>query len=89
MVKIKFLGRFREISQAKEINIKYSGTIEELLVFLTEKYGSEFKSALFSDDGELKDYMKILINGEDPSSLKSQELSDDDEVVLFQTIAGG
>lgn len=89
MVKIKFLGRFREITKEKEINIEYTGTIDKLLVFLSQKYDSEFKSALFTENGELKDYLKILINGEDPKKLENQKISDDDEVILLQTIAGG
>lgn len=89
MVKIKFLGRFREITQIKEIDIDYSGTVDEILKFITHEYGPEFKEALFDDNGELKDYMKIMVNGEDPDSMENQKLSPEDEVVLFQTIAGG
>lgn len=89
MVKIKFLGRFREITKEKEINMDYKGTIDELLIVLTRKYDSEFKSALLTENDELKDYMKILINGEDPQKLENQEISGDDEIVIFQTIAGG
>ncbi len=89
MVKIKFLGRFREITQIKEIDIDYSGTVDEILKFITQEYGPEFKEALFDDNGELKDYMKILVNGEDPDSMENQKISPEDEVVLFQTIAGG
>lgn len=89
MVKIKFLGRFREITKEKEINIEYTGNINKLLVFLSQKYDSEFNSALFTENGELKDYLKILINGEDPNKIENQQISDDDEVILLQTIAGG
>lgn len=89
MVKIKFLGRFREITKDKEINMDYKGTLDDLLLVLTRKYDSEFKSALFTENQELKDYMKILINGEDPQTLKNKEISGDDEIVIFQTIAGG
>ena len=91
MVEIKFLARFRDITGERSINIEHNGNIADLIDILTEKYGNEFKDALFDKKGELRDYMKILVNGEDAQSgggLKS-EVKDDDEVVIFQTIAGG
>ncbi|MCK9150679.1 MoaD/ThiS family protein [Methanobacterium alcaliphilum] len=89
MVKIKFLGKFREITGEKEIEINHEGTLDELLVILTERYSSEFAESLFNEDGEIKDYMKLLINGEDPNSLGEYLMHEKDELVIFQTIAGG
>ncbi|MBI5680203.1 MAG: MoaD/ThiS family protein [Methanobacterium sp.] len=91
MVKIKFLARFRDITGERSINIDHNGNITDLINILTQKYGNEFKDALFDKNGELRDYMKILVNGEDAQSGGSLEsmLNDSDEVVIFQTIAGG
>ena len=91
MVEVKFLARFRDITGKRSVNIKHNGNIAGLIDILTDEYGNEFKDALFDKKGELRDYMKILVNGEDIQSsggLESQ-IKDNDEIVIFQTIAGG
>ena len=91
MVEVKFLARFRDITGERSVNIEYNGNILDLMDILTEKYGNEFKDALFDKEGNIRDYMKILVNGDDVGAsggLKA-EVGDGDEVVIFQTIAGG
>lgn len=91
MVEVKFLARFRDITGERSVNIEYTGNISDLMNILTEKYGNEFKDALFDKEGNIRDYMKILVNGDDAgaSGGLEAEIGDDDEVVIFQTIAGG
>jgi molybdopterin synthase sulfur carrier subunit len=91
MVKIKFLARFKDITGEKELKIDYNGEISGLIEKLTEKYDDGFKDALFNENGELREYMKILINGEDLRSINGLKtiINEDDEIVIFQTIAGG
>jgi molybdopterin synthase sulfur carrier subunit len=91
MVEIKFLARFRDIAGERSVNIEYNGNISDLMDILTEKYGNEFKDALFDREGNIRDYMKILVNGEDVgvNGGLETEVGDEDEVVIFQTIAGG
>jgi len=89
MVEIKFLARFRDIVGKKSVNIEHNGNIGELIDILTEKYGNEFKDALFDKNRELRDYIKILINGKDAGRGLESEVKDGDEIVIFQTIAGG
>lgn len=91
MVEMKFLARFRDITKERSVNIEYTGNVDNLINILTQKYGNEFKDALFDKEGNLRDYMKILVNGEDLGTIGGikAEIKDDDEVVFFQTIAGG
>jgi molybdopterin synthase sulfur carrier subunit len=90
MVNIKFLARFKEIAGEKILELDYTGDLSGLIDLLVNKYGNAFKEALLNKDGEFKDYVKILINGEDVYSLKSEDtIQQDDEIVIFQTIAGG
>ncbi|MGZ7119023.1 MAG: MoaD/ThiS family protein [Methanobacterium sp.] len=91
MVELKFLSRFRDITGEKSLNIDYSGNLGILIDILTEKYGNEFKDALFDNNGDLRDYMKVLVNGEDLQAIGGLdgEVKDNDEIVIFQTIAGG
>lgn len=91
MVNIKFLARFRDITGERSVNIEYKGSIAGLMNTLTEKYGNEFKDALFDREGKLRDYMKIIVNGEDAESNGglNSNIGGTDKVVIFQTIAGG
>lgn len=91
MVEVKFLARFRDITGERSLNIEHNGKIADLIDILTEKYGNEFKDALFDKEDHLRDYMKILLNGEDVGANGGleAEVGGDDEVVIFQTIAGG
>lgn len=91
MVNIKFLARFRDLTGEKSIDINYNGELTGLINELVTKYGAEFKKSLLSDEGVLRDYIKILINGADVYHMEGLEspIKDDDEIVIFQTIAGG
>lgn len=91
MIKIKFLGNFREITGEKEKEFEYSGNLAEFLEILTINYDPKFKETLFDKEGNIKDYMKILVNREDLKSenFESYSLKSNDEIVIFQTIAGG
>ena len=91
MVKIKFLARLKDITGEKEVNIEYNGEINGLIQLLTSKYDDELANLLFSKDGELREYIKILVNEEDIRNINGLEtpIKDTDEIVIFQTIAGG
>ncbi|MEW6009744.1 MoaD/ThiS family protein [Methanobacterium alkalithermotolerans] len=90
MTKIKFLGSIREITGEKEFNIDFKGNLGDILDILDERYG-KFKENILDDNGKIKDYIKILINGESPDSedFYAYSLKNSDEIVIFQTIAGG
>jgi len=91
MVKIKFLARIKDITGDKYLDIDYNGELTGLINLLVNKYGDTFKESLLNQDGQFRDYIKILINGEDVhqmDGLKSP-IKEDDEIVIFQTIAGG
>lgn len=89
MVKIKFLARFKEITGEKFIEIDYTGNLTGLIDLLVKNYGSTFKKALLNENGEFRDYIKILINGEDVDTVNLPEIGEKDEIIIFQTIAGG
>lgn len=91
MIEVKFLTRFRDITGKKSVNIKFNGNIVSLIDIIIEKYGNEFKDLLFDNNGDLRDYIKILVNGEDIQAIGGLDakVKDNDEIVIFQTIAGG
>jgi sulfur-carrier protein len=90
-IEVKFLTRFLEITNERKTLINNVKNISELFKVLSDKYGKEFNDLLKDNNGELRDYLKIMINGEDIRDIDGLDtsLKDGDQVVMFQTIAGG
>jgi sulfur-carrier protein len=91
MIEIKFLTRLIDITGTKNIQLEDITYINALIELLIEKYGKSFKEVLFDDKGNIRDYLKVMVNGEDIRELDGLNtvLNDGDQVVIFQTIAGG
>jgi molybdopterin synthase sulfur carrier subunit len=91
MIEIKFLTRFLEITGERKTQIDDVDNVSDLVDLLLQKYGAKFKDLLLDNNGNLRDYLKIMINGEDIRDLAELDtlLKDGDQVVMFQTIAGG
>ncbi|WP_223791008.1 MoaD/ThiS family protein [Methanobacterium spitsbergense] len=91
MIEIKFLTRFIDITGEKNIKIEDVPDIKTLVEFLCKKYDESFKEVLFDENGNLRDYLKVMINGEDIRDINGLDtpLKDGDQIVMFQTIAGG
>jgi molybdopterin synthase sulfur carrier subunit len=91
MIEIKFLTRFLEITGERNTQIDDVNNISDLVDVLYQKYGKEFKDLLMDAHGNLRDYLKIMINGEDIRDIEGLDtpLKDGDQIVMFQTIAGG
>ncbi len=92
MPEIKFLSNLAELTGESSIKIIYNGRISGLIDNLDIKFGGkDFKTTITDDQGQVKDFVKILVNGNDirgTGGLDSQ-IKDDDEIVIFQTLAGG
>ena len=90
-IDVKFLTRFLEITGERTTQIDDVNNVSELINVLLQKYGEKFKDLLLDTNGNLRDYLKVMINGEDIRDINGLEtpLKDGDQVVLFQTIAGG
>ena len=90
-IEIKFLTRFLEITGERTTQIDDVNNISDLIDVLIKKYGEEFKEILWDDKGNLRDYLKVMLNGEDVRDIDGLDtlLKDGDQVVMFQTIAGG
>ncbi len=90
-IQIKFLTRFLEITGERTTQIDDVNNISDLMEVLNQKYGKKFKDLLMDTNGNLRDYLKIMINGEDIRDIDGIDtpLKDGDQIVMFQTIAGG
>ena len=91
MISIKFLTRFIDITDEKNIQVNDIADIGALIDYLCQKYDKPFKDVLFDDKGDIRDYLKIMLNGEDIRDIDGFDtpLKDGDQIVIFQTIAGG
>jgi molybdopterin synthase sulfur carrier subunit len=90
-VEVKFLTRFIDITGEKTTKIEDTEDISQLIEALCEKYDETFRDVLLDEDGTVRDYLKVMVNGDDIRDLDGTEtkLNDGDEIVMFQTIAGG
>ena len=92
MADIKFLSSLAELTGEKSLIIKYNGELSGLIDHLDDKFdGKDFKETITDEKGQLKDFVKILVNGQDirgTGGLKTK-INDQDEIVIFQTLAGG
>lgn len=92
MPEIKFLSNLADLTGEASLKIEYNGEISGLIDDLDTKFeGKDFKTTITDDEGQIKDFVKILVNGNDirgTGGLDS-EIKDDDEIVIFQTLAGG
>ncbi len=91
MISIKFLTRFIDITDEKNIQVDNITNIGALIDYLCQKYDKPFKDVLFDEKGDIRDYLKIMLNGEDIRDINGFDtpLKDGDQIVMFQTIAGG
>jgi len=92
MPEIKFLSNLADLTGKKSLIIEYNGEISSLIDDLDTKLdGKDFKNTITNDKGQVKDFVKILVNGNDIRGTGglSSTVKNDDEIVIFQTLAGG
>ncbi len=90
MIEVKFLTRFIDITGERTIQIEDLADIKGLLEYLCQRYDA-IKDVLFDNNGDLRDYLKVMLNGEDIRNIDGLDttLKNGDQVAMFQTIAGG
>ncbi len=81
-----YLQPFTDNMERAEVN---GGTIDECLSHLVTRF-PDMKKMLFTQNGELFDYVSIYINGEDayPEEL-AKPIKDGDELYILYIIGGG
>ena len=91
-VKVLYYATFRQITGIKEedVEMKDGSKIRDLLFFLFQKYGEDFKSNVMENE-KIRSAVKILLNGRDIDFIKGldTELKPGDSVYFFPSIAGG
>ncbi|TDT51057.1 ubiquitin-like small modifier protein 1 [Fonticella tunisiensis] len=89
-MKVKFFAYLRDYTKAKEIELEYCSTVDELLHRLCDRYGDEIRRKLFNGS-ELSNEIIILINGRHIAHLEGRNtiLKEDDVISIFPVVAGG
>jgi len=88
IVNVRLFANLREIVGHPSLSIKAS-SMRQVLAMLQIEYPA-LRSAL-CDDGEVRSYITILVNGKDIRELEalSTSLTDGDEVAIFPPVSGG
>lgn len=92
MPEIKFLSNLADLTGESSLKIEFDGKVSGLIDNLDTKFeGKDFKTTITDDEGHIKDFVKILVNGNDIRGTGGLDsaIKDDDEIVIFQTLAGG
>ncbi|MEM1537969.1 MAG: ubiquitin-like small modifier protein 1 [Thermoproteota archaeon] len=89
-VKVKFYGVLAEAVQRKEADVEAS-SLHQLLNTLSIKCGSSFREKIYNEDGTLRRFVNIYVNGKNIRFLHgvNTKLSDGDEVLLIPAVSGG
>lgn len=65
--------------------------VSEVMEKLKEKFGERFQDTLYEQDGKIKNYYILLLNGRvvDLKNIKKSGLKEGDTLHIFPPIAGG
>jgi molybdopterin synthase sulfur carrier subunit len=88
LVSVRFFANLREIVGQPQLSVEAS-TIHELLTALRSEHPA--LQPLLCEDGEVRPYITILINGTNIREMEALAtiLSDGDEVAIFPPVSGG
>mgnify|MGYP002397250609 CR=1 FL=1 len=90
---IEYFLTFREQTGRKSevIEVEEGATVGNLLNRVADKYGEEFRDALLDRGGNLREYVRILIDGRDVQGLDdlSTKLHANCTVSIFPPVGGG
>jgi molybdopterin synthase sulfur carrier subunit len=91
---VRVFATFREITGLKEIELDLpnDATVISLIDFLSKNYShGKLKKEVFDNNGNLRKFVKILVNGRDTYFLNglATQLRDGDVVAMFPPVGGG
>ncbi len=91
-VVVRTIGPFTDQFGFHQLTVNFKGrTVLDLLNQLCEEQGTKFSNTVFDDEGQLRRYIKVLVNGRGLHVLQglNTPLSDGDVIALFPPVAGG
>ena len=90
-VRAIFFSVLRNITNTKELLIDVGTNVGEVLEECSKKFGKKFEDAIYDENGNLKKYINVSVNGKDIRHKKGLEtnLEEGDELALLPSVAGG
>ncbi|MCJ7613194.1 MoaD family protein [Candidatus Bathyarchaeota archaeon] len=92
-VEVKFFTSLREITGKKvdKVQLQTAITVEELLILLSGRYGTEFREYIYNKEGNVQGFLSILVNGKNINALQgfNTELKEGDVVAILPPVGGG
>ncbi len=93
-VSVRYLVNFSVVTGKKneDILLQEGATLQDLIDQLIEKYGSTLKKEIFSQKGEIKPHILILINGRSLDQYKERlhtPLANGDSLIFTFPVTGG
>jgi molybdopterin synthase sulfur carrier subunit len=89
---VRTIGPYTEQFGFHQLTVNFKGrTVHDLLHQLCKEQGTRFCNTVFTQEGKLRRYIKVLVNGRGLHVLRGLDtpLSDGDVVALFPPVAGG
>jgi molybdopterin synthase sulfur carrier subunit len=93
-IQVRVFASLREILGKKELELHFreNATVMAVLGMLSEEYSNgKLGREIFDENGKVRKYVKILVNGRDIDFLNgpSTTLSDGDVIAIFPPVGGG
>lgn len=90
MAKVRIPLPWRRLTNGQALVEAQGKTLQEVFASLEGQFPG-FGERLFEDNGEIKRFVNVFVNGDDIRVLDgaSTETSDDDEVLIIPAVAGG
>ena len=89
-VTVKLFANFREAAGKNLVEVDNAADLGALFEELARRFGKNFSRQLYSSGKELRDSVKVLINGEVTEARKLRTpLKDGDQVTIFPPVSGG
>jgi molybdopterin synthase sulfur carrier subunit len=92
---IRYFTTLREITEKKEEKIvfpeKQKITVALTLKTLSDKYGKPFTDYIFDSNGQIKNFLQLLINGSSITTNDKLEvtLQNEDTLIILPPVGGG
>ena len=92
-ITVRFFTVLRELTGKKEEKLEFSSsvTINELLDYLSKKYGRQFTEYIYNASGKPRGYLQFLVNGKSITTLQDfkTRLKEGDKVAIIPPVGGG
>ena len=91
MIKLKFTAQLKEKAGVAidQIEIAEGEKLQSILKKLADRYGKDFATILFDDNGAFRNSNLIAINEYQENYKENPTLKNGDELILMSPIAGG